>query len=107
MTLLRQAALACVIAAATWIVGWWSVPVCGAAYALLRRGAKHVARDAAVAAMLAWAALLAYQITHPAFGRLAASAGAAIPLPAPLLMLVAVLFAGALAGSAARLLEER
>lgn len=107
MTVLRLLALACVIAATTWVIGWWSVPLCGAAYALLRRGAAHVTRDAAVAAMLAWTVLLAYQAVHPAFGRLAASAGAAIPLPTPLLMLVAILFAGALAGSAARLLAER
>jgi hypothetical protein len=106
MNLVRLLALSCVIAAATWVVGWWSVPLCGAAYAMLRRGADHVVRDAAVAAMLAWAALLAYQLAHPAFGRLAASAGAAIPVPAPVLMLVAVLFAGVLAGSAARLLRD-
>ena len=105
MTVVRVLALACVIAAATWIAGWWSVPLCGAAFALLRRGTEHVVRDATLAAMLAWAGLLAYQVAHPAFGRLAASAGAAIPLPTPLLLLLAVLFAGALAGSAARLLE--
>lgn len=107
MSGLRIVALACVVAAATWIVGWWSVPLCGAGFAVLQRGTDHVVRDASLAAMLAWTGLLAYQVMHPAFGRLAASAGAAIPLPTPLLLLVAVLFAGALAGSAARLLEER
>jgi hypothetical protein len=107
MTTVRVLGLACLIVAATWGIGWWSVPLCGAAYALWRRGAAHVVREAAGSAMFAWTAILAYQAIHPAFGRLAASAGAAIPLPTPLLMLVAVLFAGALAGSAARLLADR
>lgn len=107
MSLVRIVALACVIAATTWVIGWWSVPLCGAGFAVLRRGTEHVVREATLAAMLAWTGLLAYQVVHPAFGRLAASAGAAIPLPTPVLLVVAVLFAGALAGSAARLLEER
>lgn len=107
MSAVRLLLLACVIAAATWVVGWWSVPLCAAGFAVLQRGTEHVVRDATIAAMLAWTGLLAYQVMHPAFGRLAASAGAAIPLPTPVLLLVAVLFAGVLAGSAARLLEER
>jgi hypothetical protein len=107
MSIMRIVALACVVAAATWVIGWWSVPLCGAGFAVLRRGSAGVVREATFGAMLAWAGLLAYQVVHPAFGRLAASAGAAIPLPTPVLLLVAVLFAGALSGSAARLLEER
>jgi hypothetical protein len=107
MSAVRVLVLACVVAAATWVIGWWSVPLCGAGFAVLRRGTKYVAREATIAAMLAWTGLLAYQVVHPAFGRFAASAGAAIPLPPPVLLLVAVLFAGALAGSAARLLAER
>jgi len=107
MTIVRIVALAGVVAATTWVIGWWSVPLCGAGFAVLQRGTDHVVRDATLAAMLAWTALLVYQVAHPAFGRLAASAGAAIPLPTPVLLVVAVLFAGVLAGSAARLLEER
>jgi hypothetical protein len=101
--------LALAVAVATWVAGWWAVPVCGAAYGMLRRSAGRggVAREAAIGAMLAWAALLAYQVSHPAFGPLAAAIGGAIPAPTWVLLSFTVLFAGALAGSAAYLLHDR
>jgi hypothetical protein len=107
MRALALLSLALVMTAATWIGGWWTIPVCAAAFALLRRGAAGVPLDAAVAAMLAWSALLAYQASHPAFGRLMASVRGAIPLPTLGLMLVAIVFAGVLAASAAAAVRER
>ncbi len=109
MNIVRVVVLALVVAAATWVAGWWTVPLCGAAYAMMRRSARRVrvTQEAAIGAMLAWGALLAYQATHPTFGRLAASIGGAIPAPTWILLSVTVLFAGVLAGSAAFLLHDR
>jgi uncharacterized membrane protein len=100
-------ALAVVITAATWLGGWWTVPVCAAFFAMLRRGATGVPVDAAMAAMLSWGALLLYQASHPAFGPLTAAVRGAIPLPAALLMLVTVVFAGLLAAAAAAAVGDR
>lgn len=107
MSVLRLLLLALVIAGGTWLVGWWAVPICGAAYAIVRRGAPGIVREAAGAAMLAWCALLAIDVAHPAFGRLAAAVGGALPVPTWLLLLVAIVFAGLLAGSSAALLRDR
>lgn len=102
MAIVRVLAVTFVMAAGTWVIGWWAVPLIGAAYALLRGAASHVAREAAVGAVLAWSVLLLYQASNPAFGRLTAALAGVFPVPAVVLMLVSVLFAGVLAGSAAR-----
>jgi hypothetical protein len=106
MPVIRILLVAAVVALATWFLGWWSVPLTGAVYALLRRGEDHAVLEAALGAMLAWGALLAWQTTNPAYSRLSAAISGVFPVPAVVLMVVAVLFAGLLAGAAARLTHE-
>lgn len=101
--LIRVFAVAIAVAIATWFAGWWAVPLCGAVYALLRAREKGATGEAATGAMLAWAALLAWQASHPAFERLSGALNGLFPVPGVVLMLVAVLLAGLLAGSAAHL----
>lgn len=106
MALLRALLVGAVVALSTWFLGWWSVPLTGAVYAIVRRGQEHAVLEAAFGAMLAWGALLAWQTTHPAYGRLRDAVSGVFPVPAVVLMFVAVLFAGLLAGAAARLTHE-
>ena len=107
MSLIRVLALAAVLAGATWVLGWWSVPIAGAVYALVRRGAPHVVRESVFAAVLGWGALLAMQGTHPAFGRLSSALSGLFPVPVWALMLLSLGFAAALAGAAAALVQDR
>lgn len=106
MPVLRTLLVALVIAASTWFLGWWSVPLIGVVYALLRGGEEHIVKEAAIGAMLGWAALLGWQATNPAFGRLSQAISGVFPVPAPVLMLVSIVFAGVLAGAAARLTRQ-
>ena len=55
---LRIVLLAIAFALGTWILGWWAVPLLGAAWGLLRRGTPRFA-TAFIAAALAGGALLA------------------------------------------------
>ncbi len=106
MQIVRVLGVAMLVAVCTWFLGWWSVPVCGAAYALLRPGRDGVVREAALGAMLAWSAMLAWQVANPSFGRLSAAVGGLFPVPVVVLMVIAIAFAGVLAGAAARLLRQ-
>lgn len=93
--------LATALALATWLAGWWGVPLVAAAWGLMSRRRTDAAREAALAAILAWAILLAAQAARGPLGDLAARLGSAMRAPAPILMLVTVLFAALLAWSAA------
>jgi hypothetical protein len=107
MTALRVFGLAAFLAAGTWLAGWWMVPAGAAVYAFVRRGTGRPARDAALAAALGWGALLAFQATHPAFGRLSDALTGVFPVPVWALMLISLAFAATLAGLAAALVEAR
>lgn len=107
MTIVRVLLLAAVLAGGTWVLGWWAVPVGGALYALLRRDGAGVPGEAALAAAIGWGALLVAQATHPSFGRLSQALAGIFPLPTWGLMLLSLLFAAALAGSAAALVRSR
>lgn len=106
MPVLRTLLVALVVAASTWFLGWWSVPLIGVVYALLRAGQEHIVSEAAIGAMLGWAGLLGWQASNASFGRLSQAIGGVFPVPTPVLMLVSVVFAGLLAGSAARLTRQ-
>lgn len=85
----------------TWTLGWWAVPAIGAAWGLLRRGGPRRGREAALAATLAWVALLAGDAGGGALPRVADVLGGVFRMPGALLLLVTVGFAAALAGLAA------
>lgn len=102
MTLVRILLLTVVFAAGTWFLGWWSVPLIAAVYSLTRPADSGPVRDATIGAALSWAGMLAWHATNPAFGRLSTAIGGIFPVPAVVVMFIAVLFAAALAAAAAR-----
>ena len=99
--LLRAALLAAAMAIGTWALGWWAVPAIGATWGLLQRGRPRFL-ESFVAAALAWTALLAFDATHAAFGRLTTVLGGVFTVPGAALLVVTVLYAALLAGCAAQ-----
>jgi hypothetical protein len=95
--------LAAACAIATVVLGWWSVPVVAVAWALVRRGAPSTSSLAAVAAALAWGALLASVAARGPFGTLATQLAGVMALPTVVLPLVTLIFPALLAWSAAQL----
>lgn len=89
------------VAAGTWLFGWWAVPLVGFAHALVWRGRRGVVLEAGLGGMLGWGWLLALQGMHPAFPRLAEALNGLFPIPSPVLVGGSLLFAGVLAGAAA------
>lgn len=102
MFIVRIVGMALLTAVTTWFLGWWSVPFVCALYSFMRPAGSRPVRDAALGAMLGWAALFAWRASHPSFGKLNSALAGVFPVPAPVLMLVAVLFVGLLAAAAAR-----
>ena len=88
---------------ATWLLGWWAVPIVAGAYGLLARRHRHVGGSAALAATLAWAILLAVAATGERFGAVLAALGGLAPVPAAVFVVVTLLGAPLLAWSAATL----
>ena len=89
------------IAATTWVAGWWGVALVAlvvGAFAARRRG---IAWTTALAAIVAWVALLAFDAVSGRFGVFAAAIGGVMKVPAGSVVVVALLFAGLLAWSAA------
>ena len=103
------------MAAGTRLLGWWSVPILGALapLAATRSGADHwvprqgrsVARGAALAAVLGWAALLAWAVAGSQFGTVTGLVGTLLRVPWPALVVVTLLLPALLAWSAAALAE--
>jgi hypothetical protein len=98
---IRVALLAAAFALGTWILGWWAVPLLGAAWGIVQRGRPRFAA-AFVAAALAWAALLAFDALGGALGRLSTVLGGIFMLPGVALLAVTLLYAALLAGCAAQ-----
>jgi hypothetical protein len=99
---LRTVLFGVVIAACTWFGEWWCIPLIGAAYALFRR-TTAAPIEAGVGAMLAWGALFLLNAGQPAFSVLLTRLGGVFPMPGAIVLVIAALFAGLLAWSAARL----
>lgn len=96
--LARVLFLAALTATATWSLGWWAVPVVGAAWGLWRDPVEP-----ALAAPLAWAALLGWTAAAGPLLPFAGRLGGVLGIPGWLTLLLALLFAAALAWSAATL----
>ena len=101
MIALRTLLFAVVIAVCTWFSAWWCVPLVGAGYALLRRSSAAPI-EAGTGAMLAWGVLFLLNAGQPAFSVLLTRLGGVFPMPGAIVLVIAVLFAGLLAWSAAR-----
>ena len=90
-----------VVALATWIVGWWGVAVAAVVIGALQWRRKGIAWMTALAAMLAWSALLLTNTIGGRFGALSSALGGVMGAPAGALVVVTLLFAGLLGWSAA------
>ena len=95
--------LSLAVVAATWLLGWWTVPLVAGAYGLLSRRPERAGAMAALAATLAWAILLGVAATGQRFGAVLASLGGLAPVPAGVFVAVTLLGALLLAWSAATL----
>lgn len=69
---LRVAVLAAAMAAGTWI-GWWMVPVVGAAWGVMTHREHGGPIAAGIAGMLAWGAILAFGAFRGPIGTVAAT----------------------------------
>ena len=85
----------------TWVFGWWAIPAIALLWGLIARGASGSALTAAVAAVLAWAALLGLDAVDGRFGVLLARIAPVFTLPGIALVGVTLLLAALLAWSAA------
>ena len=88
--------------AATWIAGWWGVALVAAAW-----GWRGRALDAAIAAFVAWVALLAMAGGSQALLPFATRIGGIFSLPGWALLMMTPLFAGLLAWGSAALFGSR
>ena len=88
--------------AATWIASWWGLALVAAAW-----GWRGRALDAAIAAFVAWVALLAWVASTGSILPFAARLGGIFSLPAWAMVIITPLFAALLAWGAAALLESR
>lgn len=100
--LIRIALLIFAMLAATWIASWWGLALVAGAW-----GWRGRALDAAIAAFVAWVALLAFAAGGQALAPFAARLGAIFSLPTWAMILVTPLFAALLAWGAAALFESR
>lgn len=98
---LRFLLLIVMIGAGTMFLGWWSVPVIAAVYALLRRDVT-APREAMLAALVAWLLLLARMSQFTGFNTLLDRLGKIFPMPGMGVFTLALVLAMALAWSAAR-----
>ena len=96
--------LVAAFALASWI-GWWAVPLVAALWGFLRPGFPRPILAAALAGLLGWAVWLLIDLSYEpaALARLGSRLGAVMQLPAPLLLLLTLLFPALLAWSSAAL----
>jgi hypothetical protein len=95
--------VAAAMAALTWLVGWWGVLVAALVIGFVFRAEGGGGWRIAVAAALAWAALLAIDAVSGPVGLLGQRLGGVLRVPAVVLVLVTLLFPALLAWSAATL----
>ena len=102
MRLLSVLVLAAVLAVATLLYGWWTVPIGAFLWGLLTaRWLRWPAAAAAPAAALAWGALLAEDAMGGRLGGLGALFGSIAKLPPAVFFVLSVAFPALLAWSAA------
>jgi hypothetical protein len=93
--------VAAILVAATWLAGWWGVPLVAIVAGALLSTRRGIAGLTALAAVVAWSALILIDGASGRFGVLAGVVGATLKLPAGALLIVTLLFAALLAWSAA------
>ena len=98
--------LALVMALATALVGWWTVPVIGALWGAVRATRRGVAPDAGLAGALGWGLLLLLAAAQGPVAAVAAQVGAVMGLGAPGLVVLTLLCPFLLAWAAALVSAE-
>ena len=104
MSLIKVLVVAVAMAAGTWFVGWYMVPCIAAVYAVLVRN-RSASVQAMIGAVLAWGALLARVSVKPAFTTLLARLGVLFGMQGAIVVVLALVFAAALAWAAARVVS--
>jgi hypothetical protein len=94
------------IAAATWLAGWWGVVLAALVVGAVHRRRPGIAWLTALAAIVAWGALLLVDAARGRFGALAAAIGGVMRVPAAAVVVVTLLFAALLAWSSAAVGSE-
>jgi hypothetical protein len=95
--------LAAALAVGTFVFGWWTVPVIALAWGLIAGRLPRAAGYAAIAAVLAWGALLALDAAGGRLFPLGALFGAIAHLPGAVFLALTLIFPAVLAWSAAAL----
>ena len=98
--------VAAMMAALTWLVGWWGVPLVACVVGVVHHRQGGGGWRVALAAVLAWGALLAGDAVAGSFGAVAHAVGGVVRVPGPLLVLITLAFPALLAWSAATLAAE-
>jgi hypothetical protein len=98
---LHVALLALSFGIGTWILGWWAVPLFAAGAAILARDVRYQAAASAIAAAVAWGALLVWSAIQGSVWSFASIAGGAMGVSGLSLILLTLAFPAALAWSAA------
>ncbi len=101
--IMHLVALSAVIAALTWWVGWWMVPVVAAAYGGWGARQRAAVLTAMIAGACAWGALLAYDAWVGPVGHLSQLFGTMFRMSGVTLVVLTVAYAALLAASAAAL----
>ncbi len=100
-SLLAWLTLAVLIAVATAMLGWWTVPVLGGLSGALMAAERRPVLFAGAAGAAGWAILLAGTALFGSVGVVATKVGAIFGLPGVVFIALALLFPALLAGSAA------
>jgi hypothetical protein len=95
--------LALLMAAGTWFGGWPLVAVVAAGWGVGAAGRRTAVFTAALAAALAWGALLAYDASAGPLGRLVQLFGPMFHLPGGMIVVLTLAYAALLAASASAL----
>lgn len=94
-------ATAAAVATLTWLLGWWGVVVVALVAGALLWHRRAAAWLVALAAVVGWCCLFLVDSFGGRFATLATSIGGVLRVPAPALLIVALLFCALLAWSAA------
>jgi hypothetical protein len=90
-----------VMAALTWVLGWWAVPLVAVVAGAVLRRRRGISWLIALASAGAWGAIVLVDSAHGRLPVLAATLGGLLKVPGALLLAVSLLFAALLAWSAA------
>lgn len=85
----------------TWFLGWWTVPVVGAAWGWAKRADPATPLLAGLAAMTAWTVLLIVSASGAPTGSVSTSVGQAMRVGPGALTALTIAYPGLLAASAA------